>query len=313
LKKDPHLNGVPIPGLLYADDLVLFCLTADLLRERLRRLCDYADSNTMSVNVSKCEIVIFGKSSQSPTFKYKREAIPVRRSCKYLGVWLDGALNGKVLADAILHKFQAAIPVFFGLCRRLRLARLDLVHRLAQSLVFSLLYGCEFLARFDVIEKCELAWWSGVRSFYGLPNGVSNVFLRYLFPQVCVRDSILKAKFRLLFRGTARSETLFPEAVVNDRGLLLCKHRKGYSQILSEWCQFAGLGSAFAARDMSEVLGVLATSRAARRESDWAQFSSMPSTEFVASLFQSPEALQFTLLELSRFGSLGVRIGALAI
>jgi hypothetical protein len=29
LKRDPELNGVPIPGLLYADDLVLFCLTGD--------------------------------------------------------------------------------------------------------------------------------------------------------------------------------------------------------------------------------------------------------------------------------------------
>jgi hypothetical protein len=35
LKQDPRLNKVPIPGLLYADDLVLFCLSGDLLRERL--------------------------------------------------------------------------------------------------------------------------------------------------------------------------------------------------------------------------------------------------------------------------------------
>jgi hypothetical protein len=138
LKRDPSLNCIPIPGLLYADDLVLFCLSPDLLRERLRRLCEYADQNTLSVNVSKCEIVIFGcKQGNSPLlFKYKRQVIPIRRSCKYLGVWLDGDLSGKALAEAVLYKFKAAVLVFFGLCRRLRLSRLDLVFRLADSLVF---------------------------------------------------------------------------------------------------------------------------------------------------------------------------------
>ncbi len=60
LKQDPCLNGVPIPGLLYADDLVIFCLTGDLLWERLRRLADYACDNQLTVNVSKCEVVVFG-------------------------------------------------------------------------------------------------------------------------------------------------------------------------------------------------------------------------------------------------------------
>jgi hypothetical protein len=61
-KKDPILNGVPIAGLLYADNLAIFSLSADLLRERLRRLCDYADRNILTVNVKKCEVVIFGGS-----------------------------------------------------------------------------------------------------------------------------------------------------------------------------------------------------------------------------------------------------------
>jgi hypothetical protein len=112
-RKDPQLNGVPIPGLLYADNLVLFCLSADLLRERLCRVCAYADANMLTVNVSKCEVVFFGKSAQPLTFKYKWEVIPVRRACKYLGVWLDGALNGKVLADAVVLQFLGSCPGVF--------------------------------------------------------------------------------------------------------------------------------------------------------------------------------------------------------
>lgn len=58
LKNDPSLNAIPVPGLLYAGNLVLFCQTADLLRERLRRLSWYADNNSLTVNVGKCEISV---------------------------------------------------------------------------------------------------------------------------------------------------------------------------------------------------------------------------------------------------------------
>jgi hypothetical protein len=312
LKRDPQLNGVPIPGLLYADDLVLFCLSADLLRVRLKLLEDYAFRNTLTVNV-KCEVVIFGKSAYQNSFQYNREIIPIRRSCKYLGVWLDGALSGKALADAIVQKFKAAIPVFFGLCRRLRLARLDLVYRLANSLVFSVLYGSEFLTRYDVLETCEQAWWNGVRRFYGLPNGVSSVFIKLMFPRVRIHDRVILSKFSLLFRGAQPSDTLFLEAVIYDRGYLLAQRRVGFSQTLKEWCQFSGPHSAFSARDMTEVCSVIAASREHRRDAEWATFASMASTGFVASLLSSPAAVYSLMLEFSRFGSLGVRVGALAL
>jgi hypothetical protein len=269
MKRDPTLNSVPIPGLLYADNLVLFCLTANLLRVRLRRLCAYAGANSLMVNVSKCEVVNFGRCVQPVTFEYNRETIPVRRSCKYLGVWLDSSLSGKALAEAVTHKFVTAVPVFFGLCRRLQLARLDLVHCLANALLFSLLYGCEFLTRPDMIEKCDVAWWKGWRAFYGLPNRVSTVALRLTFPSVAIRDLVIREKFGLLFRGSGPLATLFPEAIVCDRSYLLAVHRKGYSQSLKEWCQFYYLEAAFDAGSLSEVKEVLVASGVARREAEW--------------------------------------------
>jgi hypothetical protein len=137
--------------------------------------------------------------------------------------------------------------------------------------------------------------------------------LKQLFPHVNISDLAIHAKFGLLFRGTAALETLFPEAVICDRGLLFARHRKRYFQILYEWCQFAGLGEAFEARDMTEVRGVLATPRVARRDSEWELFSTMPSTAFVSSVFRTFSALHSTMLELSWFGSLGARVGSLAI
>ncbi len=313
LKRDPELNGVPIPGLLYADDLVLMCLTSDLLRERLRRLSDYAYSNTLTVNVSKCEVVVFGDRLSRLTFKYQGKPIPIRQSCKYLGVWLDFDLSGKALADSVLTKFKAAIPVFFSLCRRLRLGRLDVVYRLANALVFSLLYGCEFLRKIDVVEKCEAAWWSGVRAFYGLPPGVSAVFVRFLFPRFSLVNRIYEAKFNLLRRGTLPLPTLFPEAVIFDRGFLFPKAKKGYSQILFDWCTLLGSPELIYEYDRNSVRAKLLEKKSAQDDRDWLLFSEMESTKFAASLFQSRSAVYSILFEASKFTKLGVRAVMLSL
>jgi hypothetical protein len=129
-----------------------------------------------------------------------------------------------------------------------------------------------------------------------------------LFPRVSVVSRVLQAKFNLLFRGTARLPNLFPEAVVCDQGLLLALHRQGYSQILSEWCQFFRVEEAFAAADMAEVRGVLAAFRQSQIKALWTQFSLMPSTAFAATVF-----MYRSVLEASKFGLLGARAAILVI
>jgi hypothetical protein len=312
-RRDPSLNRVPIPGLMYADDLVLFCLSADLLRERLRRLSIYADRNQLTVNVLKCEVVVFGGGHSSVTFRYKKKVIPLRRSCKYLGVWLDGDMSGRSLADAVHQKFVAGVPVFFSLCRRLRLGRIDLVSRLANAMVFSLLYGGEFLGRLDVVRKCEAAWWRGVQGFYGLPPGVSSVFIRLLFPRVSLINRVTAAKFGLLFRGSQPLSTLFPEAIVCDRGVLFSNHCKGFSQILKEWCEQLGFMDFFFPSERSEIRSMLQASLSTKLDEDWSQFVSMPSTAFAATLLSDRQSLYSLVLFASRYSSLGVRAVVLAL
>jgi hypothetical protein len=221
---------VPILGLLYADDLVLICLPGELLRERLRRLASYAAANDLTVNVAKCEIVVFGKQSGHGKFRFNSEIIPTRTSCKYLRVWLDADRSGRKLKNAIFEKFRAVTPVFFDLCRRMRISDLDSIFRLARALLFSLLYGAEFLFSLDISKRCEATWWRGVRMFFGLPNGVSNVSLSLLFPQFSLVHQVLLAKLSLSLKALRPLPTLFPEAAIFDRGVLLERHRVGFSQ-----------------------------------------------------------------------------------
>jgi hypothetical protein len=218
-------------------------------------------------------VVVFGDRRPSrQVFKFSGRSIPIRQSCKYLGVWLDFDLSGRALADSIFEKFKAAIPVFFSLCRRLCLARLDTVYRLANALVFSLVYGCEFLARLDVVEKCELLWWRGVRAFYGLPPGVSAPFVRLLFPNFSLVNRAIEAKFGLLRRGTLPLPTLFPEAVITDMGSLFAKGKKGFSQILRDWCLIIDLPDLFFEYESASIRSLLSQRRVARNEADWRLF-----------------------------------------
>ncbi len=153
-----------------------------------------------------------------------------------------------------------------------------------------------------MVEKCETAWWSGVQAFYGLPNGVSSVFLRHLFPRVALQDRVITAKFSLLHRGSRPNKTIFLEALVCDRGFLLGVHRKGYSQWLKDWCDLAGFTVVFNEGDISFVRGRIQEARRQKQEVDWELLSSMSSTAFMAHIFGTPEAVYRVFLEASRFG-----------
>jgi hypothetical protein len=80
----------------------------------------------------------------------------------------------------------------------------------------------------DVVSRCEAAWWSGVRGFYGLPNGVSLVTLTLLFPRFSLVHRVLLSKVSLALRALRRLDTLFPEALFYDRGFLFERHRAGF-------------------------------------------------------------------------------------
>ena len=85
---DPALRVTPIPGLMYADDLIIFALNENLLRIRLRQLKIYAHDNALAVNVKKSKIVVFGVRRPSCVFRFDGAELPIRQSCKYLGIWL---------------------------------------------------------------------------------------------------------------------------------------------------------------------------------------------------------------------------------
>jgi hypothetical protein len=251
------------------------------------------------------------RTVEDPHGPYNKNGV-VRRACKYLGVWIDGDSSGRTLTNAILEKFKAGVPVFFGLCRRLRIARLDRVYSLAVSLLFSLLYGAEFFTRVDVIQRCEVMWWGGVCAFYGLPNGVSNNTLKLLFPKFSLVRKVLLGKVSLSLRGLQKVDTIFPEALVYDRGVLFESHRGGFVQSIRDWGCLFGLPALFLAPDKGLAAHQLDESRISELDTIWDSFSEMTSTRALARLLGGRESFLGTAQAASRFSRLGLRIFILA-
>ena len=155
------------------------------------------------------------------------------------------------------------------------------------SLLFSTLYGTEFVASTGMVVPLEKLFFQGVRRFYGLPNAVSNNAIRLLFPDLCIRSLIVRRKFSVLLRVLQPSDTYFPEAGIFDRETLLYTHSAGFSFLLWDWLLCVRSTNLFTATSKATVRRALHAYRDAELEFLWVRFGEQSSTEFAAHVFGS--------------------------
>jgi hypothetical protein len=286
LFRDFSVSGVPVPGLLYADDLVIFARSQFCLKERLKRLERYVASNKLTVNVGKCEVVCFGTKEKCRFFFFK-ELLPSRDSCKYLGV-VFGRMDGIAEHLKLLcSRFPGSVTVFFNLLRRLQVSNLRLLAKLKVSLLLSTLYGIEFARSPGLEKELSLAFRKGLRSFLGLPPRVSNDVLSLLFPSFSFGNFILKRKLGFLRRTLAPSDTLASVFFLKDR-LFDFPADRGFSSDLLLLLASAGLPELIncdhkstsdrALNELAEMEALLA----------WDRMRVAKSTSFLCSVFSCP-------------------------
>ena len=142
----PSINNFYAGGFLYADDIRTLATSESTLRAQVSMVQEFAKSNYLKLNYSKCEIVLFSRRSIIPSSPYVFEGthIPISEEGKCIGYWWRGDLLATRAIDDNMRKARRAfflfgsIGVFHG-----DLSPLSSVSILETCVILILLYGSE--------------------------------------------------------------------------------------------------------------------------------------------------------------------------
>jgi hypothetical protein len=305
LFSDFCIAGVPIPGLLYADDLVIFARSERCLRERLKRLEVYVKQNKLVVNVGKCEVVCFGP--RSCRFSFFGSPLPSLDRCKYLGVIFGKSSGIEEHLSGLSARFPSSVTVFFNLLRKLQVSNLRLLSRLKVSLLLSTLYGVEFARDYDLHRDLAVAFRKGLRSFIGIPPRVSNDVLDMLFPGFNFGHFILKKKLGFLRRSLSPTDTLAAIFFLEDRGSEF-PAGKGFSADLQAMLTVVGLPELVFCEDKTTAHRALDELAEMDALVAWERMRAAKSTSFLCSVFSCPHEFFLAALAASRVNVASLRI-----
>ena len=149
----PFLNGVPVPALFFADDLVLMATTPEALQRLMNSFVAYCDQNKLIVNEMKSKTLVAGKQPRSAIkknrlhasrFTIKGTTLEAVKDFSYLGVDFHAAGPVPVSNNSMTLKAERAQGVLASLTREAPVAlALKLYRQLIEPVA---LYGTEIWA-----------------------------------------------------------------------------------------------------------------------------------------------------------------------
>ena len=157
-----QLAPVFVRALLYADDVVIASETAEGLRSMLQALEVFCRANSLFVNTTKSEVVIYGRrwiSSAMPgehVFPFNGAPLPIKTSYLYLGLRFEDGQPCRSHIRTAVDKAKKAMHALIGKSRGQGLHSVDLLCHLFDALVKPILcYGCEVWAIDWVAAMCR--------------------------------------------------------------------------------------------------------------------------------------------------------------
>jgi hypothetical protein len=185
--------ALPVPSLLFADDLTLLSTTPEGLQRGLAHLATFSGESGLSVNTDKTKVMVFrlqapdGRTHPDPpppVFSYRDSPLEFVTEFRYLGFPLGPNLSdfGSHGAAALLASAKRRFSALWAQCRAHHVEDPGSLFCLFDSLVGSVLgYGSPVFA--PLLPPSALVWASGDRSpaetlhrkalrmFLGLPSG----------------------------------------------------------------------------------------------------------------------------------------------
>ena len=153
-------TGSLLRALLFADDVVLTCASAQGLQAMLDALHEFCLANSMFVSESKSEVVVFSGGAPCPRadvgFTYNGASLPVKDGYLYLGLWFRDGQSLRTAVTGAVEKARKALYGMFSRCHALKLHNVNVQCHLFDTLVRPLMcYGCEVWAVDWAADMCR--------------------------------------------------------------------------------------------------------------------------------------------------------------
>ena len=112
----PLLNGVPIPYLLYADDLIVMADSKDELQIAIDSVASYCCEYNLTINAKKTQYIIFhkGRLPKNSNVFLDGQNIQRENSVSYLGFTFTSQLRFSQHLDKLCVKARARISFLFS-------------------------------------------------------------------------------------------------------------------------------------------------------------------------------------------------------
>ena len=99
------VSGLYAGAFAHADDIRMLCTSRDTLEKQIDAVEEFATSNALSLNASKCEVVIVSsqKASSKPICTVVGQPLSSVESAKCLGYWWSWDLSADKLVDSAIE------------------------------------------------------------------------------------------------------------------------------------------------------------------------------------------------------------------
>ena len=131
-----QVDGLNVPILLYADDIVLLSETEDGLQKMLHKMHEWCTKSRMVLNVDKTKVLDFRNKRQTctaQTFVFGNQEIQVTNQYKYFGVILDEFLDYKVSSNILADAAGRALGAIIGKTKQFKYLGFNTYSKLVDS------------------------------------------------------------------------------------------------------------------------------------------------------------------------------------
>ena len=174
-----------IKFLMYADDLVILCESAEELQQAINNLAQYCSQNHLSINTKKSKVMIFGKGRVARHKKFTIEGKPLEevKSYTYLGFKFSPQLSFSDHLSMVNTKARSRIGLLFNRIP-LRSLQLEVVLKIFDVYVLPIyrygvaiwLSGCAKRS----LEEADATHLKYLKRYLGISQRSNNAITYYL-------------------------------------------------------------------------------------------------------------------------------------